>query len=268
MHNKEDKKDKITIRRLIGNVVYMIRYAAKYDKPLIMRIIILNVLLLSGMAVNDTFILKLIINGLTGKAEFSDIVGILLISLVLVMCLEWIQQLLNEWAKAKLIRLSGRIQRDLIERNSLKDLIYYDDPDNFDNYVLVANNSDYLIEQTVMIVSKILGGAIALLIAAAMILTINPVLAIFPVCGFIVNLMTRFKIEKIHFEWFKEYKIALRKADYSKRVFYQPEYAKECKLTDVKGPLRRQFDEAVVEAADAQRLMVAVVGGISDVAVP
>lgn len=263
MHNKEDKKDKITIRRLIGNVVYMIRYAAKYDKPLIMRIIILNVLLLSGMAVNDTFILKLIINGLTGKAEFSDIVGILLISLVLVMCLEWIQQLLNEWAKAKLIRLSGRIQRDLIERNSLKDLIYYDDPDNFDNYVLVANNSDYLIEQTVMIVSKILGGAIALLIAAAMILTINPVLAIFPVCGFIVNLMTRFKIEKIHFEWFKEYKIALRKADYSKRVFYQPEYAKECKLTDVKGPLKRQFDEAVVEAADAGRKYASALTWIS-----
>ena len=132
MSNKNENKEKITIRRLIGNVTYMVRYAAKYDRPLIIRIIILNVLLLSGMAVNDTFILKMIINGLTGKAQFEDIVVILLISLVLVMCLEWIHQLLNEWAKAKLIPLSGRIQRDLIKRNSLKDLIYYDDPENYD----------------------------------------------------------------------------------------------------------------------------------------
>ena len=253
MSNKNENKEKITIRRLIGNVTYMVRYAAKYDRPLIIRIIILNVLLLSGMAVNDTFILKMIINGLTGKAQFEDIVVILLISLVLVMCLEWIHQLLNEWAKAKLIPLSGRIQRDLIERNSLKDLIYYDDPENYDNYTIVANNADYLIEQTVLLVSKMLGGAIALLIAAAMILTINPILAIFPVCGFIVNLMTRFKIEKIHYDWFLEYKIALRKADYSKKVFYQPEFAKECKLNDVKEPLKKQFDEAIEEAANAGR---------------
>ena len=253
MSNKNENKEKITIRRLIGNVTYMVRYAAKYDRPLIIRIIILNVLLLSGMAVNDTFILKMIINGLTGKVQFEDIVVILLISLVLVMCLEWIHQLLNEWAKAKLIPLSGRIQRDLIERNSLKDLIYYDDPENYDNYTIVANNADYLIEQTVLLVSKMLGGAIALLIAAAMILTINPVLAIFPVCGFIVNLMTRFKIEKIHYDWFLEYKIALRKADYSKKVFYQPEFAKECKLNDVKEPLKKQFDEAIEEAANAGR---------------
>jgi ATP-binding cassette subfamily B protein len=253
MAKNNENKEKITIRRLIGNVTYMVRYAAKYDRPLIIRIIILNVLLLSGMAVNDTFILKMIINGLTGKARFEDIVVILLISLVLVMCLEWIHQLLNEWAKAKLIPLSGRIQRDLIERNSLKDLIYYDDPQNYDNYTIVANNADYLIEQTVLLVSKMLGGAIALMIAAAMILTINPVLAIFPICGFIVNLMTRFKIEKIHYDWFLEYKIALRKADYSKKVFYQPEFAKECKLNDVKEPLKKQFDEAIEEAANAGR---------------
>ena len=71
---------------------------------------ILNILLLSGMAANDTFILKMIINGLTGDMEFKSIMILLLISLVLVVVLEWIHQLINEWSKAKLIPLSGRIQ--------------------------------------------------------------------------------------------------------------------------------------------------------------
>ena len=245
------KKESIPVRRMIGNAIFMIRYAAKYDRPLIAKIIVLFVLSKVGSAVNDTFILKAIINGLTGRTPFSSLVGILLISLVLVVCLEWIDQLLNEWSKAKLIKLGGRIQRDLAEKNSRMDLLSYDNPENYDTYVIVANNADAVIEKTVMIVSKMIGGALALLVAAAMIMTIHPVLAIFPVIGFTINLLTRFKIENLEYLWDVANKKALRKADYSRRVFYQPEFAKECKLTDVKKPLRLQFDEALDEAVMA-----------------
>ena len=224
------KEEKITIREMIGNVSYLLKYAGKYDKPLIMKIMILNILLLSGMAANDTFILKMIINGLTGDMEFKSIMILLLISLVLVVVLEWIHQLINEWSKAKLIPLSGRIQRDLAEKNSLKDLIFYDDPENYDNYEVVSQRADELISDAVMVVSKIIGGTVALFVAAAMILTVDPILAIFPIAGFIVNLATRFKIEKINYTWWVEYRKKLRKADYSKRVFYQPEYAKSASL--------------------------------------
>ena len=248
------KQEKITIRQMIRNVMYLLKYAGKYDRPLILKIMILNILLLSGMAANDTFILKMIINGLTGNMAFRNIMILLLISLVLVVVLEWIHQLLNEWSKAKLIPLSGRIQRDLAEKNSLKDLIFYDDPENYDTYQVVSQRADELIADAVTVVSKIIGGSVALFVASAMILTIDPVLAIFPIAGFIVNLATRFKIEKINYTWWVEYQKKLRKANYSKRVFYQPEFAKECKLTDVRGPLRQQFDEALDEAAEEGRI--------------
>lgn len=250
----KEKGEKITVRKMIGNVMYLLKYAARYDRPLVMKIMIFNILLLSGMAANDTFILKMIINRLTGKVEFNEIIILLLISLVLVVVLEWIHQLLNEWAKAKLIPLSGRIQRELAEKNSLKDLIFYDDPKNYDQYEMVSQRADELIADAVTIVSKIIGGSIALLVAASMILTIDPILALFPIAGFIVNLLTRFKIEKINYTWWVEYRKKLRKADYSKRVFYQPEFAKECKLTDVRAPLRLQFDEALDEAAEEGRI--------------
>ena len=247
-------EEKITIRLMVGNVAYLLKYAARYDKALIVKVMALNILLLSGMAFNDTFILKMIINRLTGKYEFCEVIVLLLISLVLVVFLEWIRQLLNEWSKAKLIPLSGRIQRELAEKNSLKDLIFYDDPKNYDNYVVVSQRADSLIEDTVLVVSSIIGGAVALFVAAAMILTISPVLAFFPIAGFIVNLLTRFQIEKINYTWWVESQKKIRKADYSKRVFYQPEFAKECKMTDVRGPLRLQFDEALDEAAEEGRI--------------
>ena len=249
----KNKEDKISIRRLISNTAFMIRYASNYDKPLIVKIFVMNVILKSAMAVNGTFILKMIIDGLMGKSSFNEIVVILLISLALVVCIEWISQLLEEWAKAKIIKLDGKIQRDLIEKNSRMDLIYYDNPDYYDTYVFVANNADHMIEGAVVISSKIFGGAIALLVAASLIITISPSLAIFPIVGFIINLITRFKMEEIEYTWWLEFKKHLRKADYSKRVFYQPEFAKECKLTNVKEPLRLQFDEALDAASAAGR---------------
>ena len=248
---RKNKKDKISIKRLIGNVAFMIKYAAAYDRPLIVKIFLMNVILKSALALNGTFILKMIIDGLTGTASFGDIAFILLISLALVVCIEWISQLLEEWAKAKMIKLDGKIQRDLVEKNSRMDLIYYDNPEYYDTYVFVANNADHMIEGAVVISSKIFGGAIALFVAAALIITINPVLALFPTLGFIINVITRFKMEEIEYTWWLEFKKHLRKADYSKRVFYQPEYAKECKLTNVKEPLRLQFDEALDAASAA-----------------
>ena len=236
---------------MIGNAAFMMRYAAKYDRPLVIRILLLSVLLKSGAAVNDTFILKMIINGVVGKTPFAEIAAVLLVSLILVFCIEWINQLLNEWSKAKLIHLSGKIQRDLIEKNSRMDLIYYDNPDYYDTYVIVANNADAMVEKSVTIISSMLSGVFSLAIASAMIMSINPVLALFPIAGFTVNLLTRFKIERLSYLWDVANKKALRKADYSKRVFYQPEFAKECKLTDVKRPLRLQFDEALDESVAA-----------------
>ena len=245
------KKNTISIKRIITNAIFMIKYACRYDRKLVINIILLAIIIRAGSALNETFILRMIINALMGQAGFGDISMLLLISLALVFCIEWSDQLLNEWSKAKLIKLSGKIQRDLIEHNSRMDLIYYDNPDYYDTYVVVANNADEMIEKTVMITSKILGCFVALIVAAAMVLSINPVLALFPVCGFIINLLTRFKIESLNYAWDVENKKALRKADYSKRVFYQPEFAKECKLTNVKEPLRQQFDEALEESVNA-----------------
>ena len=70
----KNKEEKISIRRLISNTAFMIKYAAKYDRPLIIKIFIMNVLLKSAMALNGTFILKMIIDGLMGKSSFSDMI--------------------------------------------------------------------------------------------------------------------------------------------------------------------------------------------------
>lgn len=241
----------MSIKKMIKNALFVINYASGYDKKLVYSIMGLFVLTKVIAAINDTFLLKRIIEGLTHQKEFSEIAVVLLISMILVIVMEIGNQLLNEWSKVRLIGVSGKIHRDLMEKCGKIDLIYFDNPDFYNTYVTVAGNTDDMVQKAVWVVSKILGSSIALVVASAMIMTIHPIIAIFPIAGFIINLLTRFKIERLAYQWDIDNRKAMRKADYSRRVFYQPEFAKECRLTNVREPLEIQFDEALDSAREA-----------------
>lgn len=251
MSNK--KEETLTAKQIIGNAFFTIKYAAGYDRKLVVSIIVLFCLVRVAQALYDTYLLKRIIEMLSDESGISEILLLLAVAFVIIVGIEWGSQLLEHWAAAKTIKLCGRIQRTLIEKNSRMDLICYDNPEYYDMYISVAAASDEMIQKAVFVVANLLGGMFAMCAAAAVLVTISPIIAIFPVAGFIVNLLTRYKIEELHYAWYLESKKHYRRSDYSKRVFYQPEFAKECKMTNVREPLRKQFDEALDRAADAGR---------------
>lgn len=250
---REAKEASIPISRMIKNTCFMIRYAATYDKKLIVTIITLFCILQVFTAVYDTVLLKILIDLLVGEGTIKQILIVLLVSMIMVIAIEYIKQLLEQWSKAKLVLLGGRIQRDLMIKNGKVDLLCYDSPDYYDIYISVAAKADEMIEKAVNCVSTLIGSMLGLIVATTVIMTIHPLISIFPICGFIVNLMTRFKITRLEYEYELVNRKLMRKAEYSKRVFYQPEYAKELKLTTVKEPLRHQFDEALSECEMAGR---------------
>ena len=102
-------------------------------------------------------------------------------------------------------------------------------------------------KKAIMSAAGIIAHIVAMAVAGTMIFTMNPVMMIFPVAGFIINIITRFIITKLEYEYGLEKQRIGRKADYSKRVFYQPEYAKEIKLTGIEDALLEQYDEAIAE---------------------
>ncbi|MDO5127440.1 MAG: ABC transporter ATP-binding protein [Eubacteriales bacterium] len=250
---KEVRKEKIPVRRMISNNWFMVKYAAKYDRRLIVSVVGLFCMLQVMKAVYDTILLKVVIDLLQGPKGLKPLLLVLLVSFVIVVSIEWINQLLEQWSKAKLVRLGGKIQRELMEKNGRMDLVCYDSPEYYDMYISVASKADEMLEKAVNCIKVLIGSLLALIVAAGVIVTIHPLVALFPVCGFLVNLVTRFKITRLEFEYDLINKKYMRKADYSKRVFYQPEYAKELKLTTVKEPLRKQFDEALDQCEEAAK---------------
>ena len=248
------KGDKLTIRRLFANVGFILKYAIAIDKVLVYTIMASFIVCGVIYALFDTLFLKLFIEIITDNTKDLAISLIFVIAGMVVMALNQLLEIAAEnWARAKFVKTTGIIQKDFIKKASEIDLICYDNKDYFNDFVIAASQSEEMITTGILSTAWIIGNVTTILTLGALIMTINPVIALFPIAGFIINMITRFKITKLEYDYEMERKRIMRKADYSKRVFYQPEYAKEIKLSNIEIPLQKQFEEAVDEMQETAK---------------
>lgn len=243
----EKKKDNIKMKRLISNVLYVIKYAFRHDSRLPLSYIISRCVFMGIGAFIDTFLLMEIINIFTTTADILSVVKVLAVMLILFDVRMVVFRLLENYFWTKMIGFEGKVQRELMEKAQKMDLKCYDIPEYYDDFVIAASQSEEMCKKAIISVANIISQIVAMLVAGTMILTVNAVIIIFPVIGFIVNIITRFTITKLEYEYNLEKQRIGRKADYSKRVFYQPEYAKEIKLTGIEEALMEQYDESIAE---------------------
>lgn len=244
--NMENKEEKISIRRLFSNVGYILTYAAKKDKKIVWTLIISFAVDGVLFAAVDALFIKILIELLVDRSVTFSTAAVFAVAQAAVLALLIAVDICVEnWARARFVRVTGQIQEEMINKASVMDLMCYDCAEYFDDFVLAASQSEEMVFTSVLTIAQIGENVLVILSLSGFVSFINPVIAIFPVAGFIVNMLTRFKITRLEYEYDMISKKIMRRADYSKRVFYQPEYTKEIKLSHIEAPLKRQFYEAI-----------------------
>lgn len=241
------KEEKLGFKRLISNLMFTFKYAFGHDKKMSFSYVF-SMCVFDGLnAFINTFILKEIIEVLTTGAELQQIIFLLAMQIILNIIALTIHIALENFLCVRLVRFSGEIQRELMEKARKIDLKCYDTPEYYDDFVIAASQSEEMCANAIISIAKISGSITAMLVAGTVIISVNPIVAIFPVVGFVINIITRFIITKLEYQYEIEKAKIGRKADYSKRVFYQPEYAKEIKLSGIEEALIEQYDEAIAQ---------------------
>lgn len=244
---KQDKK--IPVTRIISNYGYILRYIFKKDPWLMIVTCASYVFCGVGYACMDTIFLRTFINFLYDKDRSFQNMAALIIGVTVVMAfLMALQRSIESFARPRVYRLTGRMQEEMMRKVSAMDMICYDCDAYYDDFVVAASQLEEAASTAMSDLMEMLRDVIAVLVLSSLITSINPVIAVFPVLGFIINMISRFRIMKLEYELDVEKKTIMRRSDYSKRVFYQPEYAKEIKLSHIEVPLQEQFDQAVDEA--------------------
>lgn len=243
-----DSTKKLPLRRIASNYAYLLRYAFGKDAPLILAIFAAFTLGGVGYACMDTIFVRALIGFLSdNRYSFADTAALVLAAAVGMALFTALLRCTESLAAPRLIRLSGRMQEEMIQKAVKMDLMCYDCDAYYDDFVIAAAQLEEMVNTAILDLAQMGRNVVTILVLSGLITSIDPVIAIFPVLGFLVNFVASFRIMKLEYDFNVEKKTVMRRANYSKRVFYQPEYAKEIKLSHIEVPLGRQFDQALDE---------------------
>ncbi|MGN0596210.1 MAG: ABC transporter ATP-binding protein [Ruminiclostridium sp.] len=248
-----ENKEKISIGRTIQNIGYVLGLIARKDKWIVIKYMLAYTVFILGNVAYDTIMIKRVIDQLTDSTPLSEILVTIGLMFGLLAVSIFVMNKVENAVFTKAVGITGEIQREFYAKSARMDLSSYDDPKFYDSFVLAAQESDTMISSALENSALLVGNAAGILLSGGLIFTINPIIAIFPVAGFVINIVTRFAITRLENDFDLDKKKINRKSDYSRRVFYQPEYAKEIKLTGVAQPLKIQFEESIEEERQAAR---------------
>lgn len=250
MPNNVDKtQEKLPASRILSNYVYLLQYAFHKDAALIFMIFAAFVSSGVGYACMDTIFMRAFINYLSDPAytfrQTAVLVTVATIGMAILMAFE---RSAESFVRPRIIRMTGMMQEEMIQKAVKMDLICYDCDKYYDDFVVAASQLEDMVVTAIFDLARMGRNIMTVLVLSGLITFINPVIALFPILGFIINAFSRFRIMKLEYQYDVEKKTIMRRANYSKRVFYQPEYAKEIKLSHIEIPLKKQFHQAIDES--------------------
>ncbi len=248
MQTREKNVEKLPMRRILSNYAYLLRCAFQKDAALVG--IVFGAFTLGGVgyACLDTIFLRVLIGYLTDTHRSFRDTAVLIVAATLGMAvLMAFERCVESLATPRLIRMNGMLQEEMIRKAVAMDLMCYDCDAYYDDFVVAAVQLEEMVNTAVLDLAYMGRNVATILVLSGVITAIDPVIALFPVLGFLVNFFAHFRIMKLEYDFDIEKKTLMRRANYSKRVFYQPEYAKEIKLSHIDAPLEKQFHRAVDE---------------------
>lgn len=247
-NNGKETQEKLPISRILSNYAYLLQYAFRKDASLIFLIFAAFVLGGVGYASMDTIFMRAFINYLSDPAytfrQTAVLVAVATVGMAFLMAFD---RSAESFATPRIIRMTGMMQEEMIKKAVRMDLICYDCDEYYDDFVVAASQLEDMVVTAIFDLARMGRNVTTVLVLSGLITFIDPVIALFPILGFVINAFSRFKIMKLEYQYDVEKKTIMRRANYSKRVFYQPEYAKEIKLSHIEIPLQKQFHQAIDE---------------------
>lgn len=246
------KKDKTSLRRIISNNLYALKTLASACPGKIVYTILTSVLG-TGLGMTNLFFLRYAVN----TAQNGGSYAVAVMYLVILCVIQIVYLVVNSVADAKLnplfsYQINSKLKILTLEKTSECELACYEDPEFYNKYTMVMIHSIGRFEQVLGSVCSHLSNIISLFTAGVLACLIDPVILIFALCPFLMSFITK-KRKKVNYELNEHTNEQIRRKWYSIRTFYQAEYAKEMRLTNVSEPIIARFKKACDDAVEVYR---------------
>ncbi len=243
----EKKADKIPMRRILQNNLYVLRLIREAAPGYILLDIFLDLLWTVVEFFSGAFLLKVVVDRLEGDEPIETLIAIILGMAILHMVIFFCQQLFWQiYGTATHLRLRAKITKSLIKQMSRVELSRYEDPEYYEKYIKAISEAQNRSFRVLWSLEWLFDQIFSLVANTILLITIDPVLVLFALVPFGVGFLRRIR-NKIAFKENDEVQKIEWRRSYIQRAFYLSDYAKEMRLSGMPEKLladhRRTVDD-------------------------
>ncbi|MBQ8393005.1 MAG: ABC transporter ATP-binding protein [Clostridia bacterium] len=241
---EKDKKDKVKFGTVMSDAWYAVKMIMKVSPMCFILMLFESVISQVLTFFTSTYVLRYVINSFESGLDFKTVALAVLAMLAIPMLASAIigpiQTMFNVLMFNKLER---KMKILLVEKTSSMELSCYENPEFYDKYVLASRDIPYKLWDMTWYLTNLISTIVGMILYGTLLFTMDPLFIIFA----IIPLFSTFFKRKGNELWHKhsnEDTIQHRRAQYTQRIFYSADYAKEMRLTNAKEFMLERYDEA------------------------
>lgn len=240
---KNNKKQ--SLKRVFSNNFLMLKYIARFTPGLLIWTLF-SAVLGGAVGVLDTvYVAKYVLDGLQNGRSFSEMLPFFLTVMLLNVLLALLNGLYQgSYFPRKKEYLYGKMHEELFEKARNMELACYDNPKFYNDFVWAMSEADEKALSVLEMCSAFLKNLTALGGTLAIVASINAVGLFVAAFGLLLEFFVQQKLNKLDYDLSVRQRPLQRKRDYTSRILYQPEYAKEIRLNPVQEVLVDNFCES------------------------
>ncbi len=247
MKKAKEKKLKLSIGRIISNNIYMLKIINRGSRWLLPINVAFQLFWAAADFVFYTLMLRYIINCITNQGSISTLLTVLVCWAVFQTVVHVLSNYYSEThSQYQNNRVYEYVRKTVYKKSAEVDLRNYENPEYYNKLTKAVSECD---ERLTAVISSITTLAYRIVRFSAnfgLLIAIDPWLLVFALIP-LITIPLNAKSNKLGVERTLTTKEVNRRRDYSQRVFYLADYAKEMRLSNLPGMYIKRFREASQE---------------------
>jgi ATP-binding cassette subfamily B protein len=231
-------------RKVFDNNIFILKYAFKISPLYVFMSVGIGVVQQVFVFFEHVYSIKFILDCIQYKKPFVYIViyltAIMIFSIMYLFWNKYYYASLNRKLQEKLFK---SIRADIYKKASTIDLINYDNPNYYNDYVWAMSESTNRTDQVLSSMGNFLTSLTMFLLNGFFVLSMDMFGIVFVIVSFLGTFLITNVINKINFKFSKDIMPNNRIKNYIARVFYLKDYASELRLNNISPMLFSKYSD-------------------------
>ncbi len=231
MINKSSKKTKQTMKQVWSNNLFLIKLCFSASPAYVILLTLDAMKQQIGIFFEHTYGIGYVLEAAEFNYPFRQVAKfILILALCITAGMIFSVVIAHYVAARELPKVRLKVKTALYEKAKEMDLERYDDPEYYNQLVLVISEADKQIDRCITFLQNTFSGIATFLLSGVYFMSKDKYAIIFAVISFAMSMGFNQLYNKLNYRLRMERNPFERKREYVKRVFYLPDYAKELRL--------------------------------------